>query len=75
MLDARTQEVDRRVRVQREMAEHDVGATAVGAVVLGEQSRIGLHVVVQQQQQLASRGLGARGSAPRRPRGSAAPAP
>ena len=41
------------------MPEHHVGAVTVRAVVLGEQARVGLHVVIEYQEELAAGGRGA----------------
>ena len=52
------EEARRRVRVQRQVPDHGVGALPVRAVVLREQAGMSLHVVVEEQEKLARGGLG-----------------
>lgn len=54
--DAAAQRPVRRLRMERHVAQHDVGPRRQQPLVLGQQPGVGLHVVVEEQQRLALRG-------------------
>ena len=45
--------------MERKMSEHHVRALQVGAIVLRQHRRVGLHVVIQEEQEFARRYLSA----------------